>query len=201
MARRVIQESGLEFDFPAHWSVRKYDSHRFYKGLSSVGLKAVDFIVLPDSDDLWLIEVKNYQPRVAKGRKYIPEIKPTEQLADSIHQKFRDSLRAVRIIYQYYQRNWFFRIIGPYLRRASPYTSDWQFWQEAYRRGQSTSPPKLLIWIELDADRKSYRTRFFATLLKHFQGEAVQLEMGFEDHNPLPGLRVRWPQTDVSELE
>ncbi len=189
----------MEFSFPGRWRVRKYDSHRFYQGLSSVGLKAVDFIVLTDAGELWLIEVKNYQPRQNGKKVFIPKIKSTDRLADSIHRKFRDSLRAIRIINQYYERNWFYRIMGPYLRRIGGPNSDWHFWREAFLRSEAAAPPRLLIWIELDGARKNYRTRLFATLLKHFEGEAVQLEMGFGTRNPLAGMQVSWPDPKPPE--
>ena len=190
MAGHVVQESGLTFEFPAGWGVRKYDGHTFYKGLSSVGLKAVDFIVLPPDGALWLIEVKNFLPRQTAGRTYYPKIKATKRLAEQVHYKFRDSLRAIDIIHRYYQRKWLFRLLKGSLRFLGRFGSDWTFWAEAHARLQARQAPHLLIWLELDEERKTYRTRFFATLLKHFQGEAVQLEMGFSGRNPLPGMAV-----------
>ncbi len=190
MAGHLVRESGLIFTFPADWGVRKYDHHTFYQGLSSVGLKAVDFIVLPPSGELWLIEVKNFLPRQAAGRTYYPKIKATKRLAEQVHYKFRHSLQAIDIIHRYYQRKWLFRLAKPLLRGLKRFDSDWTFWAEAHARLLAQQPTHLLIWLELDEDRKAYRTRFFATLLKHFQGEAVQLEMGFSGRNPLPGMMV-----------
>ncbi|NJK82806.1 MAG: hypothetical protein HC912_02335 [Saprospiraceae bacterium] len=39
---------------------QKYDQHHYYKGMSGVGLSAVDFIALPKEGLMLFIEVKNY---------------------------------------------------------------------------------------------------------------------------------------------
>ena len=46
MSKQPFIESDLQFYFPDHWAVREYDNHRFYKNLSGLGLKGLDFLVL-----------------------------------------------------------------------------------------------------------------------------------------------------------
>ena len=193
MSRRFIRESGLEFSFPASWGVRKYDEHPHYQSLSSVGLKAVDFIVLPPDGKLWLIEVKNFQPRTRAGKTYQVRLRSTGALSQTIVAKFRDSLRAIGIIRHYYRRHWLFRLLEPLLVRFARSRSDWAFWAEAYARltqGED-SLPQLLIWLEMTEQRKRYRTRFYATLLRTMEAEPVELWMGLAGNNPLPGMEVR----------
>lgn len=181
-----IEESGLVFRFPSGWAVHKYDEHTFYKGFSGRGLKAVDFIVLPPRGGIWLIEVKNFRPRRAiNGQTYYPRIKPVKRLAAQLQGKFRDSLRAIHIIHEYYRRKWWYRLAPAWLRGR-----DINFWIDIYYRLQNAPPPHLLIWIELDPVRKKYRDRFFGALHKHFASEPVQLEIGFEGRNPLAGMEV-----------
>lgn len=192
MSRLLIRESGLVFSFPASWGVRKYDEHPHYQSLSSVGLKAVDFIVLPPDGKLWLIEVKNFQPRTRNGKTYRVRLRSSEALSQVIAAKFRDSLRAIGIIRNYYRRNWLFRLLEPVLVRLTRFRSDWAFWAEAYRRLEDETPPQLLIWLEMTDNRKSYRTRFYATLLETLRDEPVTPWMGLKGNNPLPGMEV-WP--------
>jgi hypothetical protein len=191
MARRVFRESGLEFSFPASWGVRKYDEHPYYHSLSSMGLKAVDFIVLPPDGKLWLIEVKNFRPRTRAHKTYRVRLRGTRELAGVINAKFRDSLRAVQVVRSYYRRNWLFRLLEPWLVRYTRFRSEWSFWAEAYQRLAPTNPPQLLIWLELDADHKRYRTRFYATLQAELADEPVELWMGLKGNNPLAGMEVR----------
>jgi hypothetical protein len=191
MARRVFRESGLEFSFPTSWGVRKYDEDPHYQSLSSVGLKAVDFIVLPPDGKLWLIEVKNYRPRTRAGKTYRVRLRGTPELAEVINKKFRDSLRAVQVIRNYYRRNWLFRLLEPWLVRHARLRSDWSFWAEANQRLTQTTSAQLLIWLELDASRKRYRTRFYATLQEELADAPVALWMGLKGNNPLAGMEVR----------
>jgi hypothetical protein len=191
MARRIIRESGLEFSFPATWGVRKYDEHPHYQSLSSVGLKAVDFIVLPPDGKIWLIEVKNYLPRSHAGKTYHVRMRSTKVLAATIEAKFRHSMRAVRIIRQYYRRHWLYWMLEPMLIRYRKYRSDWSFWAVAHQRLTGDTPPQLLIWIELETERKRYRTRFYATLQEALKEQRVELWMGLDGNNPLPGMEVR----------
>lgn len=191
MARRIIRESGLEFSFPSSWGVRKYDEHPHYQSLSSVGLKAVDFIVLPPDGKIWLIEVKNFLPRSRSGKTYHVRSPSTRVLSATIEAKFRHSMRAVRIIREYYRRHWLYRLLEPLMVRYRKYRSDWSFWAEANQRLGEETLPQLLIWIELETDRKRYRTRFYATLREALRGQPVALWMGLEGNNPLPGMEVR----------
>jgi hypothetical protein len=60
-----LQEGDLKFDFPDGWRPGKYDAWQFYQKRFKDrcgGAKAVDFVALdPESETLWLIEVKDYR--------------------------------------------------------------------------------------------------------------------------------------------
>lgn len=187
----TVRESGLDFHFPPGWTVRKYDDHNFYKGLSSAGLKAVDFIVLTADGQVWLIEVKNYLSRSRQGKTYHARVKASKRLATAVHRKFEDSLHAIRVINRYYERKWWYRLLRHLPRGWRTWQADHGFWAETYDRISNGHPPRLLIWLELEERRKNYRTRFYATLRQLLAGESVELYMGFDNHNPLPGMEVR----------
>ncbi len=187
---QVIEESGLQFRFPANWGVRKYDDHRFYKGLSGAGLKAVDFIVLPPDGTIWLIEVKNYQPLLVHEHLHTPKIKTSEELADALTGKMRDTLRAIHVIHLYYRRKWLYRLAEPLLQRWPHYRSDWVFWTEAAQRAAMPTRRNLLLWLELPPGKKKYRTRVFSTVELAFATENIELHTGGSGYNPLVGMEV-----------
>ena len=77
----VLDVAGLKFDFPASWSVSKYDDWNFYRNQYlriGSGIKAVDLIAL-SADTAWMIEVKDY--RVHRRTKAV-----------DIHQEFADKV-------------------------------------------------------------------------------------------------------------
>jgi hypothetical protein len=80
-AMTVLDVDGLKFDFPASWSVSKYDDWNFYRNQFlriGSGVKAVDIIALSE-DTAWMIEVKDY--RVHRRTKTV-----------DIHQEFADKV-------------------------------------------------------------------------------------------------------------
>ena len=60
---QVFEESDLVFHFNQDWVVRKYDEHRFYKTISGLGMKGVDFIGIFKAEQVVFIEIKNYRIR------------------------------------------------------------------------------------------------------------------------------------------
>lgn len=57
----TIEESGIQFSFGKRWAVRKYDTHTYYRGMSGLGMKGIDFIGVLDGRTVYLIEVKNFE--------------------------------------------------------------------------------------------------------------------------------------------
>lgn len=186
------QESDIDFSFPAGWAVRKYDDHRFYRGLSGHGLKAVDFIILLPDGRLCLMEVKNYLPRTGKmGRQHAVTRKPAKKLAADLTKKYADSGRAINVISRYYASKWYYRwryALGKYF--AFQYRSDLLFWHEAARRAQSDLPNLVLLWMETPQTAKRYRTKIYAHLAGFINSAEVQLLLGGNGFIALPGMRV-----------
>lgn len=136
-------ESGLEFTFPESWIVRKFDATPAYRSLSGQGLKGVDFLCLPPGEELWLIEVKNYD--TVQG----PRKSPVE-LARHVAAKFADTQRLIRIMRKAMERNWWYRWKLHYYRwTGSPDRSSHSgFWTEADRR-LSSMGAVCLLWLQL----------------------------------------------------
>lgn len=60
----VVAIDGLNFTFPSGWLPGKPDEWTFYRSQFSRmrnGIKATDAVVVDDSDNAWLIEVKDYR--------------------------------------------------------------------------------------------------------------------------------------------
>lgn len=190
----TFHESGLVFHFSDNWLVRKFDSHTFYRGLSGVGFKAVDFLVLPPSGPLLLLEVKNYfnrDPRVNAPVR--PEHLPIpEELAKKLHEKSMDTLEAINTIHQYYRRKWSYRLLLPLLLRLRWGKSDWVFWTLVNQRAKEDRLAQLVCWIEVDDGQTEWAEALNEALPRFpFEPPFEPLLIGAK-HNPFyPEIRVQ----------
>jgi hypothetical protein len=120
LKEQYYKESGLKFIFPDHWKVLKLDEHRFYGYVSGRGFKGVDFILEDVNGTSILMEVKNYINRFpGDGVDPVDAVleNPTAY-GEKYTRKFEDSFHLIRVIYQYYQRKfWFRRIVEPLLKK------------------------------------------------------------------------------------
>ncbi len=150
----IIREGGLQFTFGKGWTVKKYDRHRYYRGLSGAGLKGVDFICLHERKELVLVEVKNYTTRHnrAMQKSFSVDAKPPEELAIAIQQKLVDTLVAIDAVFQYYQRGWMHRKFQPIIQYWPWPSFDRYFWTQAYQLAQSRETIRAVLWLELDTD-------------------------------------------------
>jgi hypothetical protein len=86
-----LEEDKLACEFPTAWQVTKYDDWAFYRNQfqsSCTGNKAMDFLGFdPESDVLWLIEMKDYR----QG----PRDKEKIFLWDEVAIKARDTLAGL----------------------------------------------------------------------------------------------------------
>lgn len=149
-------ESDLHFYFNDQWLIKKYDNHRFYRHLSGVGLKAVDFIGLWKGKKVILMEIKNYKTRYTDhfppiGEKILAK-NPT--LVALMENKIEDTFLAIETIIKYYQRRWWYRIfvkiIPPVLPRYFQYF-EWGFWTCIHQKIQDEKENvQLVLWLELE---------------------------------------------------
>lgn len=170
----TFSESNLRFSFPEDWIVIKSDEHRFYRYLSGVGLKGVDFIAIVDHH-LLLIEVKNYADRFPQDNSLPSTAILNEPLhyAEVFAQKFSDSLQLIRVIHQHYQRKIWFTFFLPllhFLPKNWIKTTDWYFWPKAYEIvAKDPTKVKLWIWLEMGPEvTKSEKETLFKKLKLHF---------------------------------
>lgn len=163
-------ESGLIFSFPEEWIVHDYDSHRFYKYLSGEGLKGVDFIAI-HQDELILIEVKNYTDRIERGRHIPTEAinNEPETFVNEFVRKFKDSFRLLKIIGQYYERQWWYRYLFLKFRSWFPESfllkTETGFWTKAIELAEAPEKISLILWLEFpdsfDLQKQSELRQYF----------------------------------------
>ena len=119
--QKIFVEREVQANFDKEWGVIKLDEHRYYKSVSGLGLKGVDFIAVHPSFGLVLIEMKNYK----NGKDSIPV-----ELSDLMVQKRKGTLKLINTIYKYYQRQFYFRLII-YIGWKFLYPKEWLIWLQA----------------------------------------------------------------------
>ena len=119
---------------------------------------------------LWLIEVKNYRPRISDrdGREYRAQRKTPALLAEDIATKFQDSQRLIRIVDAYLRRRWWRRLqLWWYVFRGKPnVNSNYWFWSEARRRCEEKSGVVFVLWMETPERKTGYDDEVAALLLE-----------------------------------
>jgi hypothetical protein len=192
MSKQTFIESDLLFNFPASWAVREYDNHRFYKNLSGLGLKGLDFLVLaPEGEGhLYLVEVKNYRTRIREGNTYEAPLKSPEALAATVATKYEHTLRAIRAVHLFYQRKWWYRLLNRLIRNSQYAQYDPVFWTRAYELARQPSLHTLLLWIEMETDDQGYEQQLQAQLQRRM-GLKVEVKIGSQAHPFPPGVMVQ----------
>ena len=144
-----FRESGLIFRFSEDWVIRKYDDHKFYRGLSSVGLRAVDFIGLYRNHRAVFIEVKNYRQRSPK--KAIEILQDPEPFIDYMVRKVEDTRVGIRAIHGYFKRKWLYRLIYQRLLRLplSRWKNyRWVYWAQLYNYVWEKQRIDVVFWLD-----------------------------------------------------
>ncbi|MFK8163347.1 MAG: hypothetical protein AB8H12_12870 [Lewinella sp.] len=174
--------------------MRKYDDTTAYQSLSGHGLKGVDFIGLSPDGKLWLIEVKNYRPRISDrdGKEYRANRKTPAALAAHVATKFIDSQRLIRIVDTYLRRHWWRRLQLWWLDRrpTPPSGSNYWFWAEARRRCEQDNNTVFVLWMETPERKTGYDDALEKLLLERIPaGEQVIVAEASREHGLAFGVR------------
>lgn len=152
----IFIESGLTFEFPKEWIVKKYDNHHFYKGISGMGMSAVDFICITEKEEVLLFEVKNYQNRHEKQMEYIHSLFEDHNriLANRFIEKIEETIVGIRVIAQYLAKSrwnrWRYKLLDRPNFKQWILQDDRLCW--LWLNEQINAQPnkvKLLLWLEL----------------------------------------------------
>lgn len=188
----VYQESELEFKFPHHWAIRKYDQQKFYLQVSGLGLKGVDFLIIDPIGEghLYLMEVKNYRTRRHEKGTFIPQLKAPPELAATVATKYEHTLRAIGAINLYYQRKWWYKLFRKNYSKSRNYQREAVFWTTVSRLVLNTSQHTLLLWLEADELTPSY-LKALDTTLKYELAVAVKTKVAYIQAPFPPGILVK----------
>ncbi len=150
------RESDLNIDFNLSWRLRRFDTSRYFKVLSGLGLKGVDFIAIDMEKKLYLIEVKNYKKRVKSP--VAPDVSDllgtNPALQDHFIKKIENSSQLLEVINKYMNRKWWYRLLFKFRLSISTQIgnkSDWSFWLDAFHI--LTNKPQnvnCILLLELD---------------------------------------------------
>lgn len=189
-------EGDLVFSFPLHWGVRPYDQHTYYRGLSGLGLKGVDFLLIDPGDDgatpvLYFLEVKNYRTRTTEDGIFVATPKAPDQLAETMARKYADTKKAIQAIYGYYRRSWWFRQFEPWLVRSKRSSFDRVFWTQAHYLMEQGQAVEVLLWLELEQKDIAYREALDQALERRL-GSEVSVKLLHEQHAYPLGIRARF---------
>jgi hypothetical protein len=180
-------ESNLLFTFPDAWTVRKYDDTVAYQSLSGHGLKGVDFIAFSPDGKIWLMEVKNYRPRLTEGKEYRAKRRNPDDLAEHVVHKFQDTLRLLRIVDASMRKHWYRRIKRWYLDHlATDTASIYWFWSEAKRRSDNPDNMVYLLWMETPEKAADYSERTRQAMVDLLPAEAMVLVVEHERPGDVP---------------
>lgn len=147
-------ESDLIFSFSEKdWEVIKYDTHRYYKILSGVGLKGIDFLGVFNKRKVVFFEVKNYRNQhLSKKNGYLVLENPTN-FVQQVAQKLKDTLKAVEVIIQYLERKGWYRFYLRFHTWIPPFIvqkKDWYFWHRLYQLMQEKEGMEFVLWLEIE---------------------------------------------------
>ncbi len=168
------EESGLQFSFSPQWEVIRWDRHTYYQGLSSSGLKGVDFIGYRRGGGAFLMEVKNYRSM---------EPPPPSGLAREFFRKGQDTLRGLTAILDFLQRHPVRNSLIPLWSRIPPRWSERALWTQVSLAFARADKIPYLLWVEgdkIDAD-------WWNALQSNFPGagSAFQFHLACNSSNPL----------------
>lgn len=99
----IQREGNQSIAFPSSWGVIKLDGHKYYRRISGLGIKAVDYIAVDAEWGLYLIELKDY----SRHNTHLDPIALNLQLA----QKKEGSIKVIKVINEALKRQLYYRII------------------------------------------------------------------------------------------
>ncbi len=175
MAKFIVSESRLEFEFEEDWRVFQFDKHRDYREhiqKQVQGTDAIDFLGIY-ANTVYLIEVKNFRNHRLENQQKLLK----GHLHEKVGQKVRDSVAC---------------IVG-----AARNSSEPEFWRPFLQMlCDSRKVVKVVLWLEYDLPprrptqdkvRASVRTQEFKKKLKWLTSKVLVCNL---EDGVLPDVRV-----------
>ncbi len=164
--KKQFIESQIQFSFYDSWDVVAFDKTKFYKTISGLGVKGVDFLGI-HNQQLYFIEVKNFN----QYSSIIEKEFDFKAFRNNIIIKFEDSQRAIRLIHEHYARKWWYSS-SQYLpkRILSLFAKDFLFWEQCYKiLNNSTQNSRFILWIEHNFDTKTFSQQIVTPISLYFE--------------------------------
>ena len=160
-----FEESRILFEFGNSWDIVAFDKTKFYKTISGLGVKGVDFLGIYENR-LYFIEVKNF----TQYNEIDESTFDFKAFRTKIIIKFEDSQRAIRLIHRHYSRKWWHKI-RKFLptRFISWMDKDYFFWEKSYQIMQLGADHHIFIlWIEHHFNEATMSKEIEIPLQKYF---------------------------------
>jgi len=116
-------EGRQQVSFPYNWWVIKLDGHRYYKHISGMGIKCVDYLAIDPEWGLYLLELKDYPSKAT--------IPSTDQHEHMLQLKLKGSLKLIKTVNAALRRQWYYRLIFLRLGIYRWCPQEWQTWKLA----------------------------------------------------------------------
>lgn len=181
----IFYESDMKFEFDdAHWHIKKYDTHHYYKILAGRGLKGVDFVGILDQQKVVFFEIKNFHTNLPTSKNPFLILEDPKTFISNIADKLEDSVRAIDIIITLLKRKKWYQFFLKW-QRFIPIlfikNKDWYFWHQIHQIGLDKKRQTLVLWLEIDspisaADLKKLKASIDISLeqeLSEFVGEVL----------------------------
>jgi len=180
-----LEESSLLFTFSDAWNIRSFDDHRYYRWLSGLGFRGVDFVGIYQNK-LVLIEVKNYRRREGMSRADAFQAVRNAPAAFALKmvEKVEDSLRIVRAVNSSYQRRWWFPLflrLPDGLKRWYPQS---YFWHTASKLAANPANCVFVLWLDADSDTIKVEKEIIETLMNNLTDKTHQITLAGQKNNP-----------------
>lgn len=154
-------ESDINFFFESGWVVHRYDTHRYFKGLSGKGLKGVDFIGILHQESLVFFEVKNYNIRPSgRGGQSLDLVQnDPRMISNAFIRKIEDTFTAVDAIQKYWERRWWRRIFSTWISHFPINRYETAFWRKVIELAGDPGCCIAVLWLESSAFDADYRKK------------------------------------------
>lgn len=167
----VFEESGLLFNFSDAWNVRPFDHHRYYRWLSGLGFRGVDFVGIYQ-EKLVLMEIKNYQRREGMPKTDAFQIvrEDPEAFALKMAAKVEDSFEIILAVNGVFRRRWWFPFfVRLPLRFKRRYPQSY-FWYAVSQLAEDPADCIFVLWLDADSETGGVENEIKETLAINLAG-------------------------------
>lgn len=159
----TFRESDLKFQFSDNeWQVKKFDTHRYFKILSGVGLKGIDFLGVYLEKQVVFFEVKNFHSNHPTKENNYLIFEDLSTFVEKVALKVEDTFTTINVISQYLLRKWWYRLFlksSNWVPKALIQHKDWYFWYKIKILLDQKKEVIFVLWLEITSEDSTNNTR------------------------------------------